>query len=50
MPAPADAAAEDLDLAFWNSVKEELKAYVEQHPNGHFAGLARARLSSPEVS
>jgi class 3 adenylate cyclase len=55
MPAPADAAAEGLDLAFWNSVKdsnrrEELKAYVEQHPNGHFAGLARARLSSPEVS
>ena len=55
MPAPADAAAEDLDLAFWNSVedsnrREELKAYVEQHPNGHFAGLARARLSSPEVS
>jgi hypothetical protein len=55
MPAPADAAAEDLDLAFWNSVKdsnrrEELKAYVEQHPNGHFAGLARARLSSPKVS
>jgi adenylate cyclase len=54
-PAPADTAAEGLDLAFWNSVKdsnrgEELKAYVEQHPNGHFADLARARLSSPEVS
>ena len=54
-PAPADAAAEGLDLAFWNSVKdsnrrEELEAYVEQHPNGHFAGLARARLSQPEVS
>src|SRR5271169_4524509 len=53
-PAPADAAAEGLDLAFWNSVKdsnrrEELEAYVEQHPNGHFAGLARARLSAPDV-
>jgi adenylate cyclase len=54
-PTPADDAAEALDLAFWNSVKdsnrrEELQAYLEQHPNGHFAGLARARLSSPEVT
>ena len=52
--APPDAAAEALDLAFWDSVKdnnrrEELAAYLEQHPNGHFAPLARARLSSPEV-
>jgi len=49
-PTPEEAAAEALDLAFWNSVKdsdrrEELQAYLEQHPNGHFAGLARARLS-----
>jgi adenylate cyclase len=48
---PEDAAADALDLAFWNSVKdsnrrEELQAYLEQHPDGHFAGLARARLSS----
>ena len=52
-PTPDDAAAEALDLTFWNSVKdsnrpEELQAYLEQHPNGHFAGLARARLASPE--
>ena len=52
---PEDAAAEALDLAFWNSVKdsdrrEELQAYLEQHPNGHFAGLARARLSSADVT
>jgi adenylate cyclase len=51
----AEIAADALDLAFWNSVKdsarrEELQAYLEQHPNGHFAGLARARLSSPETS
>jgi adenylate cyclase len=50
-----DAAAAALDLAFWDSVKEshrreEIQAYLDQHPNGHFAGLARARLSSPEVS
>jgi adenylate cyclase len=54
-PTPEELAAEALDLAFWKSVKdsdrrEELQAYLEQHPNGHFAGLARARLSSPEVS
>jgi hypothetical protein len=53
-PAPTDAAAEALDLTFWNSVKdsnrrEELAAYLEQHPNGHFAALARARLSSLEI-
>lgn len=52
-PTPAEAAADALDLAFWNSVKdstrrEEIEAYLEQHPDGHFAGLARARLSSPE--
>ena len=56
-PSPAATTAEvapdPLDLAFWESVKDserrgELEAYLEQHPNGHFAGLARARLSSPE--
>jgi adenylate cyclase len=49
-PTAEEVAADALDLAFWNSVKdsnrrEELQAYLEQHPNGHFAGLARARLS-----
>jgi adenylate cyclase len=52
-PTPAQAAVDALDLAFWNSVKdsdrpEELQAYLKQHPNGHFAELARSRLSSPE--
>jgi class 3 adenylate cyclase len=50
----AAAAPDELDLAFWNSVKDsyrrsELQAYLDQHPDGHFAGLARARLSLPEV-
>jgi hypothetical protein len=27
-----------------------VQAYLEQHPNGHFARLARARLSSPDVA
>jgi class 3 adenylate cyclase len=53
--APADAAAEALDLTFWNSVKdsnrrEELEAYLRQHPNGHFSDLARARLGSRDVN
>ena len=52
---PADAAGDALDLAFWNSVKdsnrrEELQAYLDQHPNGHFAGLARARLTSTDLN
>jgi adenylate cyclase len=54
-PTQAETAADALDLAFWNSVKdsnrrEELEAYLEQHTNGLFAELARARLSSPEVT
>ncbi len=51
-PAEADHAEEraaDLDAAFWESIKdtqtdEELAAYLEQHPDGHFASLARARV------
>ena len=55
VPSPADVAADELDLAFWNSVKDsnrrdELQAYLAQHPNGHFAELARARLSSRYVT
>jgi hypothetical protein len=48
-----DAGANSLDLAFWESVKdshrrEELQVYLEKHPDGHFAGLPRARLASIE--
>ena len=55
VPSPADVAADELDLAFWNSVKDsnrrdELQACLTQHPNGHFAELARARLSSRYVT
>lgn len=51
-PAPAAAVPDPFDLTFWNSVKdsdrrEELEAYLERHPDGHFASLARARLSAP---
>lgn len=42
----------DLDLAFWDAIKDtqapdELRAYLEQHPDGHFAALAQARLARP---
>jgi hypothetical protein len=51
--ATADPAAAALDLAFWDSVKdsnrrEGLETYLRQHPNGHFADLARTRLASPD--
>jgi len=53
--AAPDPAADALDLAFWDSVKdsnrrEELEAYLRQHPNGHFADLARTRLASPDMN
>jgi uncharacterized caspase-like protein len=49
-PASASSPAFDpLELALWESVKdsrstEELKAYLEQYPDGRFAGVARARI------
>ena len=44
-PAP-EPAPEALDLAFWESIRdseriEDFRAYLEQHPQGHFAALAR---------
>jgi adenylate cyclase len=47
-----EATPDAFDLAFWDAIKEsqvpeELAAYLEQHPKGHFAALARARLSQP---
>jgi hypothetical protein len=48
----SEDAPDALDLAFWDAIKdsqllEELAAYLERHPKGHFAALARARLSQP---
>ncbi len=50
--APADPAASD--RLFWESVKDarnpqELRAYLDQFPNGQFAALARTRLKSLET-
>jgi adenylate cyclase len=49
------ATVDALDAAFWDAIKdtqtpEELAAYLEQHPDGHFAALARARLARPDES
>ena len=49
-PAPAPEPA-GLDLAFWESIKDspnpvDYEAYLRQHPEGHFAALARARLTA----
>lgn len=55
--APGSATAprvdrSELDLAFWNSIKEsgradDYRAYLTQFPDGHFATLARLRLRPP---
>ena len=55
LSATAEPAADALDLAFWDSVKdsnrrEELEAYLKQHPNGHFAELPRTRLASRDMN
>jgi adenylate cyclase len=47
-----EAAEDARDAAFWDAIKEsqtpeELAAYLEQHSDGHFAALARARLLKP---
>ena len=54
--APATAPATDMEQAFWSSVQNSpqvagLEAYLEQFPNGAYAGEARQRiaeLSTPE--
>jgi hypothetical protein len=51
-PRPFQARQVDettLDLTFWNSIKDSgdpalFKSYLDQHPNGRFAPIARARL------
>ena len=50
--AAKDATEDTLDAAFWDAIKDtqapdELAAYLEQHPNGHFNALARVRLAQP---
>jgi len=49
-PRPPASAAE---IEFWQSVKDsktpaEIRAYLDKHPNGEFATLARLRLQAVE--
>ncbi|MFM9886955.1 MAG: SUMF1/EgtB/PvdO family nonheme iron enzyme [Burkholderiales bacterium] len=48
-------SSQDAELVFWASIQNsrdphELNAYLEQYPNGRFAGLARARLKGAEAA
>ena len=51
-PATAGSALEtDAEVVFWESVRAssdpaDLRAYLEQYPNGKFAALARNRLAA----
>ena len=51
-PAPETApATTDLDIAFWESVKDstrpaDFEAYLRRFPDGHFADLAQTRLGA----
>jgi uncharacterized caspase-like protein len=49
--AARNAAASEMELEFWRSVRdsnkpEELSAYLKRFPNGTFSAIARARLAS----
>ena len=47
-PSPLDENVEDVELTFWNSIKDsenslEFDAYLERYPDGAFTLLARTR-------
>ena len=51
MPAPTTAAASEVELEFWRSIKdsnkvEELNAYLTNYPNGTFKSLALSRIAA----
>jgi hypothetical protein len=50
-PAPTTAAASEVELEFWRSIKdsnkvEELNAYLTNYPNGTFKSLALTRVAA----
>ena len=50
-PAPGAEESTELELAFWQSIKDsqdeaELAAYLKKYPNGTFAALAETRRSA----
>ena len=54
-PAAADVARDkELELAFWNSVKDStnpslFRSYLQQYPRGTFVPIAKARISDLEA-
>lgn len=54
-PSAADLAREkDLELAFWNSIKDSsntslFRSYLQQYPRGTFVPIARARIEEIEA-
>jgi hypothetical protein len=49
-PPVAKSYDKEMEIAFWNSVKDSkspavVEAYLERYPNGTFAGLARVMVS-----
>ncbi len=53
-PSASAVTSETFDLAFWEAIKdsdsaEDFSAYLVEHPDGHFAALARARLGAAEA-
>lgn len=54
MPAPAPAPAPDKETVLWQSIQNtansgELRAFLNQYPNGAYSGVARARLEVLEA-
>jgi hypothetical protein len=50
IPPMAKSYDKEMEIAFWNSVKDSkspavVEAYLERYPNGTFAGLARVMVS-----
>lgn len=58
VPAPVQDRSTDLELTFWNSIKDsknaaDYQAYIDQFPKGTFVSLARIRirdLQPPQVA
>jgi hypothetical protein len=55
LPAPGNSYDREIELSFWNSVKDSkspalLQSYLERYPNGNFAGLARVMVDQLKVA
>lgn len=51
VPAASDHSGADIEMLFWQSIKDssntaDFQAYLNQYPKGAFAGLARNRIAA----